>query len=481
MAAFLFMSHPRLILEICRLILPATLAVSASAASSPINATSGDLPDWTDIALPREEIDATQNALVRWWELFPRIQPAEEGVSSLLMEQISPLRPSIPDTNDVALAWLDSARGTLADMAVRDGERLQFRRIEGPDTPFPDHAPLHWVAVTRANLVKRVWTAGDRKEAIALACANLAYARAFLLTQEGVVPMIKGSGIWQVALDGAYWLARQPLAPDEAAVLQAELAQDSQLARQAIERGFRGEFTFFYKNVLERMPVTRDPDLLLGSLASLAMHPPQPLEEGEQYLATPLPPPAGREPLDRDATLRAGAADIRGYIQELARLNGRFPRGFVLKHTLEPLEQWRKELRGFYTYATDEGPFLPEVLAEANAAVLHSDNPVGRLFLILNTPQWEPLMISILRREAQRAALTGLLAWRRNGAPDTWDSLVQRGLLAAAPIDPFGEGEALRFDLSAPRIWSLGIDGVDQGGYGNGENIGQPDDLVWPW
>ncbi len=400
------------------------------------------------------------------------------------MDQLSPLRPALTDTNPAhtaALAWLDAARVPLADITLRDGERLQFRRIEGPDTPFPDHAPLHWVAVTRASLAKRAWHAGDRAGSLALTLANLAYARAFLQTQEGVVPMIKGSGVWQVALDGAYWLARQPLAPDEAAALQTDLAQDALLARHAIARGFRGEFTFFYKNVLERMPDTRDPDLLLGSLASLAMHPPQPVEEGEQYLATPPPPPAGRDPLDRDATLRAGAADIRGYLRELDRLDGRFPRGFALKHTIEPLDQWRKALGGFHTYATDEGPFLPSVLAEANAVVLHTDNPVGRLFLILNTPQWEPLIISILRRDAQRAALTGLLAWRRNGSPDTWDALVQKGLLASPPLDPFGEGEPLRFDLAAPRVWSVGIDGVDQGGFGNGENTGQPDDFVWPW
>ncbi|RRJ96095.1 hypothetical protein Ga0100231_019310 [Opitutaceae bacterium TAV4] len=221
------------------------------------------------------------------------------------MDQLSPLRPALTDTNPAhtaALAWLDAARAPLADITLRDGERLQFRRIEGPDTPFPDHAPLHWVAVTRASLAKRAWHAGDRAESLALTLANLAYARAFLQTQEGVVPMIKGSGVWQVALDGAYWLARQPLAPDEAAALQTDLAQDALLARHAIARGFRGEFTFFYKNVLERMPDTRDPDLLLGSLASLAMHPPQPVEEGERAIPRHSPPPPPPDAIPLTAT-----------------------------------------------------------------------------------------------------------------------------------------------------------------------------------
>ncbi|MDR1282490.1 MAG: hypothetical protein LBK99_16970, partial [Opitutaceae bacterium] len=186
-----------------------------------------------------------------------------------------------------------------------------------------------------------------------------------------------------------------------------------------------------------------------------------------------------REPLDRVATLRAGAVDIRGYLRVIGR-TGRFPRGYHAGHTAAMLSAWLRELGGFYTYATEEGPFLPSVLAEANAAVLHSDNPVGKLFLVLNTPQWEPLMVSVFRREAQRAALVGMLAWRRNGRPAAWDALVRKGLLVSAPVDPFGNGEPLRSDLQRPRIWSVGIDGVDQGGFGNGENVGQPDDLVWP-
>jgi hypothetical protein len=90
-------------------------------------------------------------------------------------------------------------------------------------------------------------------------------------------------------------------------------------------------------------------------------------------------------------------------------------------------------------------------------------------------------MISLFRREAHRSALVGLFAWRRNGKPAPWSELVQNGLLTRLPLDPFGDGEPLRCDLQRPRIWSIGINGSDDGGFGNGENIGQPDDLVWPW
>ncbi|AHF91974.1 hypothetical protein OPIT5_18850 [Opitutaceae bacterium TAV5] len=431
------------------------------------------VPD--DMALPRAEVPDAQNALVRWRAHFPALQPGNDGISGLLIDHLSPLRPAVADPD--ALLWLDGVRPIIGELGLRDGEVLQLPRIEGPDTPFPDHAPLYQVAVIRANLARRAWAAGDRPGALKLARENLDFARAFLRAQEGVIAMIKASGVWQVSLDTVYWLARQPLTADEAASLQADLEADAALARETIARGFRGEYTFFYKTVIGRMPQTRDADLLLSSLASLAMHPPTPVAPDEQHLALP---PEGREPLDREATLRAGAEDIRGYLRVIER-TGRFPRGYHTGHTAVALSAWLRELGGFYTYATDEGPFLPSVLAEANAAVLHSENPVGKLFLVLNTPQWEPLMVSIFRREAQRAALAGMLAWRRNGQPAAWDVLVRKGLLAAEPVDPFGNGEPLRSDLQKPRIWSVGIDGVDNGGFGNGENVGQPDDLVWPW
>ncbi|MDR1279397.1 MAG: hypothetical protein LBK99_01060, partial [Opitutaceae bacterium] len=225
------------------------------------------VPD--DIALPRAEVPDAQNALVRWRSHFPALQPGNGGdggnngngggggdVMGLLIEHLSPLRPAVADPD--ALLWLDGVRPIFGEFGIRDGEAFQLPRTEGPDTPFPDHAPLHQIAVIRANLARRAWAAGDRSGALALAHDNLDFARIFLRAQEGVIAMIKASGVWQVALDTVYWLARQPLSADEAASLQAGLEADASLARDAIARGFRGEYTFFYKTVLDRMPQTRD-------------------------------------------------------------------------------------------------------------------------------------------------------------------------------------------------------------------------------
>ena len=90
------------------------------------------------------------------------------------------------------------------------------------------------------------------------------------------------------------------------------------------------------------------------------------------------------------------------------------------------------------------------------------------------------MISSALRREAQRSALCGLLAWRVHGGPTPWEILVARDLLPAPPADPFSEG-ALHYELAPhPRVWSVFLDGRDDGGTLVDSNSGFPRDLVWP-
>jgi hypothetical protein len=53
------------------------------------------------------------------------------------------------------------------------------------------------------------------------------------------------------------------------------------------------------------------------------------------------------------------------------------------------------------------------------------------------------------------------------------------GLLPSAPADPFSATH-LYFDMEPARIWSVGQNGTNEGGFGDGENLGRPDDLSWP-
>jgi hypothetical protein len=182
--------------------------------------------------------------------------------------------------------------------------------------------------------------------------------------------------------------------------------------------------------------------------------------------------------LDREATLQAAADDVQGWVDAFTAAS-RHPRGLSITHTGARLEGYAREIPALLRYATQDAPATAEQIAAVDAEVARAKNPVGKLFLIITTSQWGPVSASLFRREAQRSALTGLLAWRRLGRPATWKALVTAGLLPAAPADPFST-TALHFDLVAPRLWSVGPNGINEKGEGNGENPGRPLDLVWP-
>jgi hypothetical protein len=427
---------------------------------------------WRELLLTRTELADSDNVLVRWRPLFPSLQPADPAVAAAISELGSPLSPAPSDPR--VLAWLAGLEPVFAQTSLAKNTRLQLPRIHGPETPFPDHQPLRQLAVARVIAMKAAWVGGKPDNALSLALENLNLSRELFLTQEGLIPLLITSGIWQISLDGVYWLARQPdLTAAQAATLQTALLRDHLLASDALARAFRGEFTFFTRLVIERLPKTRDPEILLGGISSLGMSPAEPPPDTERHLAV-----ATRELLDADATLQAAAEDVRGWVNAFESTS-RHPRGLHERHTARRLHGYAREIPALFHYATQDAQPAPGQIAAANAELATVENPVGKLFLIITTSQWEPLSVAVFRREAQRSALTGLLAWRRHGKPAPWKDLVEAGLLSAPPPDPFSS-EPLRCKLTPATIWSVGADGTDDGGSGDGENLGQPPDLTWP-
>lgn len=434
-------------------------------------ATEATTPPWRDLLLTRTELTEADNALTRWRPLLPSLFPEDHALAATLVDLSSPLTPA-PDA--AALTWFATAQPVLSQTTLRPGEHLQLPPLHGPETPFPDHQPLRQLATVRVVAIKAAWADGHHDEAISLALENLALSRELLTTQEGLIPLLNASGIWQVSLDGVYWLTRRPdLTAAQAATLQTALFRDQSLAVTALSRAFRGEFTFFTRLVIDRLPHTRDPELLLSGIGSLGMNAPRPPAEGEPRLAIPA-----RDIFDREATLQAASEDIHDWLTAFSATS-RHPRGLSATHTYPRLLGYAREIPELLRYASQDELPTPEQIAAANAELATVKNPVGKLFLIITTSQWEPLSLSVFRREAQRSALTGLLAWRRLGKPAPWKELVTAGLLSEAPADPFGSA-TLRLDLKPARLWSVAANGTDDGGEGDGENLGQPADLVWP-
>jgi len=429
---------------------------------------------WRDVLLPRVEIGAEANALTRWRPLFLGLFPDDVALREHLLEFTYPLE-NVPSATSSALgAWLNSIDPVLSALVVRENEALQLPAWNGPETPFPDHQPLRQLALVRTVALKAAWFHQRHDEALTLALESLALSRALLRAQEGLVPLINACAVWQLSLDGVYWLAHQPdLTSVQAARLQLALLRDERLAADALSRAFRGEFTFFTQVVIDRLPRTHDVEVLLSSIGSLGMAPAEAPAEGEPRLAV-----AVRDPFDREATLQAAADDVQGWVNAFTA-GSLHPRGLSATHTGAHLERYAREIPALLRYATQDAPATAEQVAAVDAEIATIENPVGKLFLIITTSQWAPLSVSVFRREAQRSALTALLAWRRFGRSAPFNELVAGGLLPAAPADPFSAAPLL-IDVKSPRIWSVGENGVDDGGAGDGENEGRPLDLTWP-
>lgn len=413
---------------------------------------------------------AGTDALPRWRAGFEALA-TEDSPHDLIATESADSAP--PDFAPETVARFEKL---LAPFTLAAGETLRLPRLNGPETPFPNHQPLRHLASLRTNLARAALAAGDRPRALALVEANLAQARATLREQAGLIPLIHAQGVWQCALDGVHALAAdRGLTRDEARALLGELQGDAGLASLALTRALRGEYEDVYRVVVERMPATDDPDLLLSAVSMLGMDTPVPLAPGEVGLGLTEHPL-----LDVPATLAAYEADLAPYLAALGR-ESRLPRGLYARTTAATLAGYRNELGAFYAYACDElPPGLPD-LVRARTDLLATVNPGGKLLAVLMTPPWEPLIASALRREAQRSALCGLLAWRIHGTPAGWDTLVAAGVLAAPPADPFAEPAApLRCELrDRPRVWSVHLNARDDGGIPVEGNVGQPDDLVW--
>lgn len=429
---------------------------------------------WREVVLPRVEIPAAANALTRWRPLFPRLFPEDIQLRERVRELSSPLEnfPTSPDAETLE-KWLTQFGPRLEAFALATGETVQLPTMLGPETPFPDHQPLRQLALVRTATMKLAWRDGRPADALTLALDNLALSRALMRAQEGFIPVLNASGLWQIALDGVYWLARQrDLTAAQALQLQLALHADERLAADALIRAFRGEFSFFTRTTIDRLPRTRDVELFLSSIGSLGLAPPTAPAEGELRLKIPA-----RDPFDTEATLQAAADDVQGWVNAFTATT-RHPRDLYAAHTRPMLQRYAREIPALFTYASQDAPPTAEQIAAADTEIASVENPVGKLFLIITTSYWDPLSVSIFRREAQRSAMIGLLAWQRHGRPASWRDLAVAGLVADAPQDPFS-ATTLRCDVATARIWSVGLNGTDEGGKGDGANIGRPEDFVW--
>ncbi len=441
--------------------------------SPPVGANTVCPRDCPPCAFPPPAPPVGVDALARWREFFPDFLQAYQPVSESLPEFEA---ADAPEPAPDPVAW-SKVVVLLEQFRLGPGECLVFSPCHGPETPFPDHYPLRHLALARTIEVRRLIARGDHDRALDLTRQNLAQARATLRGQTGLIALIHATGVWQAALDAAHALARSPAFPaHQADDLRRALEADTGLLAEGVSRAFRGEYTHVYSVVVARLPQTSDLDHLLEAIGSLGMAPPEP-----EPLASFSRIRSSRPLLNPDATLAEFRRDMLPYLAALNHV-ARLPRGLYADTTARRLTQIQAEIPTLLAYAHGNEDWTPALERRLRTELAKVDNPVGKLLFTYLVSAWEPMLASALRREAQRGAVAGLLAWRVHGRPAPWSELVSGGRLADAPADPFSNGDLLWSEESgSARIWSVFIDGENQGGVGTPGNSGQPPDLVWPW
>ncbi len=454
---------PRLLPSLHTTVLVAGIAV-IFANNSPANP-----PEPAPIEIPVES-----NALDSWRARFDQLDSIDSDLRGQLVTLSSPISHDTLDTE--LMARLRPLNRLIDSFTLQPEGIFRFPAVHGPETPFPDHAPLTVIAQMRLALMKLAWLDGQPDRAILLARQNLDFASVTLHAQMGIIPVITAAGIWQTSLDGVYWLARQPgLTPADAATLQTRLTTNHDLAALSLARAFNGEYTFVQKVIIDRLTITNDPELILDSIGSFGMTPAVAPGEGEPRL-----PITDRMPFDPEATLAGVVREVDLYLAELRNEPYRFPRTLPAR-LLAPIRAERiKELGPLLTYAISDTPITLESIDAASKVLDRVENPLGKLYLLLAIPNWNAVAESLYRRQAQNNMLQGLLAWRQLGHTADWNELLAAHLIRSIPPDPFSDAPLL-LDTQRACIWSVGLNGSDNGGLGDGENIGRPDDLTWPW
>jgi hypothetical protein len=98
-------------------------------------------------------------------------------------------------------------------------------------------------------------------------------------------------------------------------------------------------------------------------------------------------------------------------------------------------------------------------------------------------PSWGRALTANYRARTDRHLAATALAARwyeqdQGQLPATLGALVP-GYLPAVPVDPFGDGEALRYDRARGLVWSVGEDGDDQGGTSHSEMAEANPEMNW--
>lgn len=142
-----------------------------------------------------------------------------------------------------------------------------------------------------------------------------------------------------------------------------------------------------------------------------------------------------------------------------------------------------KQLMERYRVAAKDGKITR---AEVDHIVEGADNLAGEFFVSIVTPALNHLSrlggSSMVYREALRCVIAiQRFETKHKRLPESLDEVRRHGYLRSIPVDLF-DGKSLRYDAERRLVWSVGRNGVDDGGKGYPGDLSKRvkgDDYVW--
>jgi len=340
--------------------------------------------------------------------------------------------------------------------------------------------------LARANVTRAKMHAGDGEFDAAVEALAEVISLGEMLQAGGpsLREYLVGLALEERALATARWLASQRPAPESVALDLISAVAPAAKRDEALAQAFRWEFRGGFLWGLSLVP---DAEREMREMRErLSREPPETREAVKAVI--------GEKPMfDEPATVELAGSY---YIRFLKSALGSWKDADL---TVE--KDWEEEYKVF----TDEWqqalqPLLQKVQeaeTEGGSVGLQSlsedereqmaqalrrlDNPFGKLLVNMMFPAQSTVVELSFRMRAEREATRAFLALRaydlRKGRlPESLDELVEEKILPAVPVDMFS-GESLRYDAQRRLLWSVGPDGVDDGGESEpGQWVeGQPD------
>ncbi|TVR50348.1 MAG: hypothetical protein EA425_10180 [Puniceicoccaceae bacterium] len=431
--------------------------------------------DWrARVAITPPPDEVHREHLTEWRTQFERVRFPEPGEIQLLVQRLLTPMKNVPEDESRAQlqSLLDENRTVLDQLHLPPGAFLIFPPIEGPETPFPDHYPLQQAGRLLAVGVRLAWTDGEPEKAADQAIRLLHLGAAALRGQEGLMPLLTAYSVFGTGLDCIYWMYRQNnFTPELARRFIAELETLEGVVPFAHARALKGEYQHVFASTVRRIPETDNPARILRAISTLAL--PGSLDNGP--VENPFGPLQGKL-FDPEETLREAAGLLGDYLDTLAGGPVIAP-GLFNRVAEERLGKWYQDWGYFARYMFGGEGEEDEALhyQQMTRSLAASENPLGRFLVVLMLPVYDNFAASVFRREATRRALIHLLQRDLAAAEAGEGGVVE---LPPLPQDPFS-GKPFRFDPERGLLWSVGPNGRDNGGTGDGRNFGNSPDMIW--